>query len=216
MIYKNEKTKNIAFPLGGLGTGCISLMGNGELNDWEIFNKPNKNTRNEYAHFAVKAVCKDKVFAKVLQGDTNESLIGTRDPASPGGFDFGPRVTSLAGFPHFKTVEFNGTFPIANLLFQDEEFPAIVRLCAFNPLIPHDDFNSSLPAAFFEWEIENTTNEEIEYAISFTVPNPSELSKNEALENGCFLRCGNKNPNEIGYSDLTVLTNSDEVAVQAN
>ena len=41
MIY--NKVKNISFPLGGIGTGCIGLAGNGELNDWEIFNRPNKN-----------------------------------------------------------------------------------------------------------------------------------------------------------------------------
>ena len=55
MIYEKNKTKNIMFPLGGIGTGSISLSGNGELNDWEIFNRPNKNTRNGYSHFAIKA-----------------------------------------------------------------------------------------------------------------------------------------------------------------
>ena len=34
MIYEKEYTKNISFPLGGIGTGCIGLAGNGELKDW--------------------------------------------------------------------------------------------------------------------------------------------------------------------------------------
>lgn len=212
---KYEKNKNISFPLGGIGTGCIGLAGNGELIDWEIFNRPFKSTRNAYSHFAVKAVNKEKTFVKVLHGDTNESYIGTRHPDVPGGFDFGPRVSSMAGFPHFKNVQFDGEFPIAKLCYQDEDFPAIVRLCAFNPLIPHDDFNSSLPAAFFEWEIENITDEDIEYAISFCVQNPTGCSQNKALENGCFLFCADKQKDEIGYSDLTVLTDSEDVAVQA-
>ena len=113
MLYK--KTKNISFPIGGIGTGCIGLAGNGELNDWEIFNKPQKNTRFGYSHFAIKACRKGKTIAKVLHGDTNENLLGTRDPANPGGFDFGPRVSSLAGFPHFRNVQFDGAFPIAKL-----------------------------------------------------------------------------------------------------
>ncbi len=213
---KYEKTRNISFPIGGIGTGSIGLAGNGELNDWEIFNRPNKNTRFGYAHFAIKAICKDKTIAKVLQGDTNENLIGTRDPASPGGFDFGPRVSSMAGFPHFRNVQFVGEFPIAKLLYQDEDFPALVRLCAFNPLIPHDDFNSSLPAAFFEWEIENITSDEIEYAIAFSAPNPATSTpQNQALKNGCFLFCSDKQTNEIGYYDLSVLTDSEDVDVQA-
>src|SRR5690242_12653146 len=32
----------VAFPLGGIGTGTISLGGRGELRDWEIFNRPAK------------------------------------------------------------------------------------------------------------------------------------------------------------------------------
>lgn len=55
MKYTGQKTKNISFPIGGIGTGCIGLSGNGELVDWEIFNRPNKNTRNGYSHFVIKA-----------------------------------------------------------------------------------------------------------------------------------------------------------------
>ena len=212
---KYEKTKNISFPIGGIGTGCIGLAGNGELNDWEIFNRPNKNSRNGYSHFAIKAVTKDKTVAKVLHGDTNENFIGTHHDATHVGFGFGPRCNSMAGFPHFTNVQFEGMFPIANLTYQDEEFPALIRLCAFNPLIPHDDLNSSLPVAFFEWEIENTTDEEIEYAVVCSVQNPSDSSQNQALKNGYVLYNADKKQEEIGYFDLSVLTDSENVDTQA-
>ena len=106
MIYEKEKTKNISFPLGGIGTGCIGLSGNGELNDWEIFNRPRKSTRNGYSHFAIKATSNGKSIAKVLHGDTNENYMGT-PCVSRGhyGFGFGPKGNSLAGFPHFKFKE---------------------------------------------------------------------------------------------------------------
>ncbi len=41
--------------MGGIGTGCIGLAGNGSLTDWEIFNRPNKGGDNGFSHFAVKA-----------------------------------------------------------------------------------------------------------------------------------------------------------------
>ncbi len=213
MIY--EKTKNISFPLGGIGTGCIGLAGNGELIDWEIFNRPNKNTRNGYSHFAVKAVCKEKTVVKVLHGDTTENLIGRRHPDIAGGFDFGPRDNSMAGFPHFRNVGFEGTFPMAHLHYSDEDFPAIMHLSAFNPFIPHDALNSSLPVAMFEWEIENTAKEAVEYALSFCVQHPSLATKAQALENGCFVCSADKQKDEIGYRDLTVLTDARDVDVQA-
>ena len=46
--YEGDHLSEIAFPLGGIGTGCVSLSGLGELVDWEIFNRPNKGTRLPY------------------------------------------------------------------------------------------------------------------------------------------------------------------------
>lgn len=213
MIY--DKTKNISFPIGGIGTGCIGLSGNGELIDWEIYNRPNKNTRNGYSHFAVKAVYQGKPIVRVLHGDTNETYLGTRHPDAVGGFDFGPRDNSMAGFPHFRNVGFEATFPMAQLHYSDEDFPANVHLCAFNPLIPHDALNSSLPAAFFEWEIENTANEAVEYSMSFCVQHPTAASKVQTQENGCIIRSTDKQKDEIGYRDLSVLTDARDVDVQS-
>ncbi len=210
---KYEKTKNISFPIGGIGTGCIGLAGNGELIDWEIFNRPNKNRKNAYSHFAIKAISKERTVAKILHGDTSENFLGDSQ-LKTWGFGHGVKRTSLAGFPHFRNVEFDGAFPMANLTFKDEDFPAIVRLCAFNPLIPHDDFNSSLPAAFFEWEIENATDEEIEYILAFSVENHCVASKNNEVEKGVFLFNAEKQKEEIGYCDISVLTDNENVAVQ--
>src|SRR5205085_10887096 len=40
--FTGQQLGEIAFPLGGIGTGTVSLGGRGELRDWEIFNRPNK------------------------------------------------------------------------------------------------------------------------------------------------------------------------------
>ena len=40
--FRGDHLREIAFPLGGIGTGCVSLDGRGGLRDWEIFNRPNK------------------------------------------------------------------------------------------------------------------------------------------------------------------------------
>lgn len=145
-----------------------------------------KNTRNGYSHFAVKASYKDKVIAKVLQGDTVSEFIGAPRSNILAGFGHGVQRETLAGFPHFKNVEFDGAFPIAELSYQGEEFPAIVRMRAFNPFIPHDAFNSSIPVALFEWEIENTFDEDIEYVLAFSLVNPCDASKKHPLKTDVF------------------------------
>ena len=40
--YDNKHLYQIALPLGGIGTGTVSLGGRGELRDWEIMNVPAK------------------------------------------------------------------------------------------------------------------------------------------------------------------------------
>src|SRR3954451_16248297 len=46
--YSGRGLSQIAFPLGGIGTGSISLGGRGQLRDWEIYNRPDKGRAPEY------------------------------------------------------------------------------------------------------------------------------------------------------------------------
>src|SRR4030081_976756 len=41
-LFSGAQLSEIAFPLGGIGTGTVSLGGRGQLRDWEIFNRPGK------------------------------------------------------------------------------------------------------------------------------------------------------------------------------
>ena len=55
MKYEGKRLYQISFPLGGIGTGCIGLAGNGRLRDFEIYNRPNKRSLNGFTGFVVKA-----------------------------------------------------------------------------------------------------------------------------------------------------------------
>lgn len=218
MLYQNDQLKEISFPLGGIGSGCIGLAGNGRLIDWEIFNRPNKGSLNGYSHFAVKAKTADGIVtAKVLNGDLQKDLMGQFSNRSNGGYGFGADSTTMCGFPHFRECKFTGEFPIATIDLSDPEFPADVRLTAFNPLIPLDDKNSSLPAAFFDVRFTNTSTEQIEYTVAFSVMNPFECSKNTGIM-GVFpalkLNNAGANPSELSYGDLTVACRDTAAAAQ--
>ena len=149
MRYTGAKTRAISFPLGGIGTGCIGLAGNGRLIDWEIFNRPAKGNTNGFSHFAIKAEQNGVVLdARVLHGDLPPPYMGEMGNPDFSGFGFGPSRYFMAGLPHFRDVEFIGEFPIAYLAFKDRSFPGHVRLTAFNPFIPLNDRDSGIPAEF--------------------------------------------------------------------
>jgi len=168
-VHKGKKLEQISFPLGGIGTGSIGLAGNGRLIDWEIFNRPNKGSDNSYTHIAVKATKGEEIKdARVLSGDVTTNLSGQYGS----GFGYGLSNRTMAGFPHFSGVSFKGEYPFAKIKFKDENFPGRITLTAFNPLIPLNEDDSSIPAAFFEIGFENTSDSDLCYTAAFSLINP--------------------------------------------
>ncbi len=187
-IYTGQNTKEISFPLGGIGAGCIGLGGNGRLIDFEIFNKPNKNSFNGFSHIAVKAENEDRVAdTRVLNGDIQPPYMGEPNGGNFGGYGFGVTRFALTGLPHFEESVFTAKFPFASVDFKDSHFPGTVKLTAFNPFIPLNNKDSSLPAAFFEVEFNNSTNKELTYTAAFSLTNPAKSSnRNLAGKEGTF------------------------------
>lgn len=219
MKYTGEYTNEISFPIGAIGSGSIGLAGNGSLVDWEIFNRPSKGSFNGYSHFAVKAIAEnEKPITYILNGDLNKEYIGRYSKERFDGYGFGPRSQTMCGFPHFKNVEFNGEFPIATLNFSDDKFPAFVKMTAFNPFIPCDAKNSSIPAGFFEIEFENTSDKTIEYQVAFSVANPYEVSKNasDVTDGITTLRLynGGVDISDKNYGEITIATDCKSSNIQ--
>lgn len=208
--YTGEKRREIVFPIGGIGAGVLGLDGTGRLRDWEIFNRPNKGSLNGFSHFGIKAERGGKTLdARVMNADLMPGYMGNCIPnARFHGYGFGPHRYLLSGVPHFRDCVFHGEFPFAEVCFQDETFPGKVTLKAFNPFLPGDADNSSLPCGFFTASVENTGEEEMEYTFELSVNNPGKYRHHhrevrqggfvgvalcdenpdaEDMENGCLL-----------------------------
>lgn len=210
MIYRGENLGQISFPLGGIGSGSIGLAGNGALIDWEIFGKPNKRSTNGFTHIAVKARCEGRDYFRVLEGDHITDFIGV-DKQS--GYGAGVSNKTMAGFKHFENCSFLGEFPFATLTLSDRDFPGEITLKAFNPLIPLDSKNSSLPAAFFSITFNNTTDSDIEFEPFFSLMNPFTVSVNKRTENGVVLSHFGKADSELEYGELCLISDSPDQIV---
>ena len=164
--YSGEKTRYGSFPLGGIGAGSIGLGSDGRLKDWEIFNRPAKGSLNGFSHFAIRATRDEEVLdVRTLHGPYSGNAAGEVAGTMFNTFGFGPRRETMAGFPWFAETSLVGPYPLAKLRFMDLGFPGDVSLNAFSPFVPMDSRVSSLPAAFFEFEVVNTTNQPIDYAL---------------------------------------------------
>jgi non-lysosomal glucosylceramidase len=161
----------LAFPLGGIATGCVSLDGRGALRDWEIFGQPNKGSWLDYTF--------PSLWTKAADGATQAcTVLGLRLKNWVGegrefwAYGHGQFFRTMDGLPGFDRVEFTGTFPVARLRFEKESSPLEVELAAFNPFIPHDVRSSSFPAAELVYRLTNRTDAPVEYCLAWSVKNP--------------------------------------------
>ena len=93
-----EHLTEVAFPLGGIGTGTVSLGGRGQLRDWEIFNRPGKGKILPFSFVALWARPEgEAATVKVVES----SLL----PPFRGGGGF--HRDSAEGLPRFKTARFS-------------------------------------------------------------------------------------------------------------
>lgn len=70
--YKGASLRRVKMPMGGIGTGTISLSGRGSLVDWELWNRPAKGhvpSGLKSPHFAIRCETADGVKkARILEG----------------------------------------------------------------------------------------------------------------------------------------------------
>lgn len=154
--YEGERLREIAFPLGGIGTGTIALGGRGELRDFEIFNRPAKGFNPPYTFFALRTqVAKQLPVTRILEGILQPSYSGS----------FGVNVAA-AGLPRMRDVSLAAAYPFARYTLSDPDVPLTIHLEAFNPLIPLDVDASSLPLAVLRYVLVNRTAKPVRTSVS--------------------------------------------------
>ncbi len=219
-IYQGDHLSKISFPLGGIGTGSIGLSGAGRLIDWEIFNRPAKGIGNGFSHFAIKAESDGKVLDKrVLNGPFSGDLTGDYRAEWARGFGSGARRDALAGVPHFERCEFDGRFPTARISLGDDHFPGQVEIDSFNPFIPMNDRDSSMPAAMFEFKVRNTSAKSIDYTIAGVLGHgPTQPTQAAALDrdgvSGVGITTHKEGAESPRFSQLVLATDAAETSRQ--
>ncbi|MDD5677743.1 MAG: GH116 family glycosyl-hydrolase [Kiritimatiellae bacterium] len=147
-LYDGDHLRRIALPLGGIGTGTVSLGGNGNLRNWEIMNRPAKGF-NPHSFFAL--------YTKSAQGHAVTRLVeGPLDKENYEGA-FGSTAPTH-GMPRFRQCSFAAAYPFGQVRLSDPDVPVAVRLEGFNPLIPPDAEKSGIPLAVLRFVLTNRTN----------------------------------------------------------
>lgn len=158
--YTGEHLRRIAMPLGGIGTGTVSLSGRGGLVDWELMNRPAKkfvpNKVNRSPGFIIRyETASGKKDIKLLEGPLlEEEYEGSSGCVAPN-----------HGLPRFKECRFHAAYPLGQVEFMDDNFLPEVTLKSYNPLIPADAESSGLPVVAMSYLVKNPTDEAMSISI---------------------------------------------------
>ena len=138
--FTGPSLAEVGFPLGGIGTGTVSLGGRGQLRDWEIFNRPGKGKVLPYTFFSIWARPEGGMaLARVLE----------RRLLPPYAAGHGLPTATVSGLPRLQEARFRGEYPFAWIEFEDDGLPLAVCLEAFTPFIPGNADASGQPVAIF-------------------------------------------------------------------
>jgi non-lysosomal glucosylceramidase len=160
--YTGTQLRRIAMPLGGIGTGTVSLGGRGDLRDWEVVNRPAKGFVPRPAFFALYArPAGGDGVTRLLEGPLDTSLFeGARGSSAPN-----------HNLPRFSACTFETAYPFGQVVMVDPAVPLAVRLQAFNPLIPADADRSGVPVAVLRFQLSNSGDAPVDAAICGSLQN---------------------------------------------
>ena len=169
--YEGANLEKVKMPLGGIGTGTISLSGRGGLVDWELFNEPSKGFVPATSYlwppvynpaFALRCETADgRRVARLLEGPV---------PLSEYEGDVGSRAVNQ-GYPRFGKAVFKAAYPLAQVELSDGGMPMDVTLEAMNPLVPGDALKSGLPVILLRWRLTNRSPARVKASVVGTLVN---------------------------------------------
>jgi len=186
--FSGSAALQIAMPLGGIGAGCICLNGVGGLQDFSIWHKP-ANSALPDAHgtresaFALLHVKGRSPVTRLCEGPMPVEKIYAQGLKAQG-----YRGGGHEGLPRFERSSFRGEYPFGFVTLRDSQMPLRVEIVGWNPFIPLDDRNSSIPCAILEYTLQNPSRRTVEYEFSFHLSHLMMGSKGEAASRNSVIR----------------------------
>ena len=190
-VYKGEELKFIGMPVGGVCAGQVYLGGDGQLWNWDIFNKKAPNTgERHYKEPIEQSSPIEQGFAIKITANGKTEI----------------RKLNKSGF---QDITFRGEYPIGLVTYESQ--PVTVLLEAFSPFIPLSVDESSLPATIMRFTVKNNLSETLDATLFGWLENAVCLYNRTVIgkwHNRIF------NHHGATFLDCTVEKGADQLAAQ--
>lgn len=174
------KTHSSGIALGGIGSGSVELLPDGEFHSWLVANQPR-----------ITQVCFED---KVDDGEASTGALSfwvreTKDNGKPiirklgmktDADDFTYRM--FAWNKPVEKIEFDGRFPLCDLNYVDSALSCKLGLKAVSPFVPHNSDVSATPGFYMDFTVENPSESELHISLLGTLV-PDFANQNEGNKN---------------------------------
>ena len=180
----STKTHVSGIALGGIGSGSVELMPDGEFHSWLVANQPR----------ITESCCEAKVddgeeSTGALSFWVRESKDGGKPVVRKLGMkteaeDFSYRM--FAWNKPVEKIEFDGRFPVCDLSYIDSALSCKLKLKAVSPFVPHNSDASSTPGFYMDFTVENPTDSDLHVSLLGTLE-PNFANKKEGNKNSLHM-----------------------------
>ena len=157
-VLEGEHLGAIQYPVGGIGSGCIQFDGKAVPIYWQIFN----NMSHDFvpnSFMLLRTIDGDDIQVRALQTENLGQVKG------------------------MESLKCRNEFPFLSYEFQDN-LPVNVHMCVYNPFIPMNLKDSSIPAVFYHITLTNPGNRAIEVDLLSSQQNAVGLTSMSPVEGG--------------------------------
>ncbi len=208
------KTHTSGIALGGIGSGSVELLPDGEFHYWLIANQPR-----------LTEICFEK---KVDDGEGSAGALSfwvreSKENAKPTVRKLGMKTDAddftyrmFAWNKPVEKIEFDGRFPVCDLNYVDSALSCSLNLKAVSPFVPHNSDVSSTPGFYMDFTVENPTDSNLTISLLGALE-PNFANKKEGNKNSLH-RVGDgvgihiepaKNTNSPSCGNLCLSVNGD-------
>jgi len=222
--YEGKYLDEVAMPLGGIGTGTVSLGGRGDLRDWELMNRGALGYLPSFK-FVPPTISNGPFFALYYRQNEKDGRIRVLEgpiPAREYYGDWGADAVN-SGFPRFEEAIFSVAYPLGQVEFKHNDVPVQVRLEAFNPLVVGDADKSGIPVAVLRYVLTNISGEKMETAVCGMVPNYigvdgwsgepagnyNEFHRGDGLQ-GVYMQSRGVDKDDVNWGTMALTTTAEE------
>lgn len=174
------KTHTSGIALGGIGSGSVELLPDGEFHYWMVANQPRLTTKcfenkvddGEGSAGALSFYVRESKY----NGKPIVRKLGMKTDAD----DFTYRM--FAWNKPVEKIEFDGRFPACELNYIDSALSCKLSLKAVSPFVPYNSDISSTPGFYMDFTVENPTDSKLHISLAGALE-PNFANKQEGNKN---------------------------------